>query len=313
MEVNVFYFVKYFENNFQAYLDKISDCNATFTFDLEDSIQDIFDPTRTEALKKHYRGILKALLNNEQLPINTPIAIRTNTVLSQEFLKDILLLKSIDRPIHTILLPKINTAEEFYFAIDKLHKNNIQYKEIGIFIETKQGLDNLDLITNISYPPFNKIIFGHADYNYDLNMFPFLHQDSIEYWEWVKKIISTIEHKKYKFINSPCFYLNDFSLLRFSLNRLQVLCKQGFGQLTLTYEQTKTCNHFFCKEYFDIELQQVKKVNKFDYATNLVVQVDNNNNNKGLTISNNLDGKILITPQEYFQAKKYLENNHGKN
>lgn len=307
MLVEVYYFVKYFRLEFFSYFTKISNCDAIFTFDLEASIQDISSKHASLLLKAKHRKILQYILNNKELDKSKKYAIRINELNSDDFFLDIDFLKNIKNiTLHTILIPKIKSKEEVLYVHDLLTKKKIQYKGLAVFIETKQGFDNLQSIISLKLNGFEKIIFGHADYNFDNNFFPFFHQNTYEYWSWVQQIVQIAEKYNFTFINSPCFYLKDYLLFNKMLSKLSHLCKNNYGQLTLSYKQSLLCNQFLPNQTSDNCIEEPINKNLFEYSAYIINVMEHQIQKKGFTIDNN---GCLITPQEYLLAKDYIKNN----
>lgn len=311
--MHVFQFIKYFAEDFQNYLNKISHSNAILAFDLEDSIQDI-NEIATSSLKAKYRSILKTILADRKTDFSRPIAVRVNSLKTNDFMLDIEMLgETANREIHTIMFPKIETPDEIMNIVKILRTNaKIHYSEIAVFIETVRGVANLPSIVSLPLKDFIKIIFGHADFNFDNQLFPFFHQDSDEYWRWVREMVRVVEGGGRSFINSPCFCLDDDLLFNHILLKLESICKKEFGQLTLNYHQSLLCDEFIRKRPRD--LYQAKKTtpDSVEYAGNLIKLTEKFNQGKGLTIINK---SVLVTPQEYKMAKIFLKKmtHHERN
>ena len=171
--MEIYHFVKYYQG---LSLDRLLDkniSNATICFDLEDSIQDVLDVDRSHELKVTYRKLLLSILTSYTTDITSlKIGVRINSDSDNEQALDLKILNNL-QCIHTILLPKTNSAEQIIDLMDKLKKNNISYKEIIPIIETKAGIENLENIAKVKSPKIKRIAFGHCDYNLDVNHFPF--------------------------------------------------------------------------------------------------------------------------------------------
>jgi hypothetical protein len=141
-----------------------------------------------------------------------------------------------------------------------------------------------------------------------MKIFPFFHQDALEYWKWVDRILELIKPYKVKFINSPYLKLNDPDFFRSILSHLNFTTDGWFGQITLNSSQTKCCTDFEGKKFPINGIAKDRhnlKVEKNDLVS-LINKFENENSGKAFTIS---ETNTIISPQEYCTAK-YLLNNY---
>ncbi len=307
--MEVLFFIKYFSTGFTSYFNKISKSKAVFIFDVEDSIQDIGNETRNRVLKQKYRDILRALLNaNEEIYQKERIGIRLNSVHTKEFEKDILLLKDLKK-VHweTILIPKIENRFEIEEVLSTLYKNNIKFNNIGIFAETRKGMSSLkEIIEPVSYK-LKYVIFGHADYNIDSDIFPFIHHGEATYWKWVTTILTQMSGSNLTFINSPCLFLGDDELFNFTLNQLNYICKEKYGQMTLTYKQTKLCNQYLPTKPNFTSFPIIEK-DPIAFAKNILGKLAGKDADKSFCID---DKGYLMSPHEILMAKRVAASNYS--
>jgi citrate lyase beta subunit len=306
--MKIYHFINYRNDNLAGYVNRLSGCNATLCLDLEDSVQDIFNPCRTSELKKRERNFLEHKFfhfSSLFLP-SINFGIRINPINSAENSPDIILVEKLSRRINlkSIFLAKVETKEDINNLKSRLDENKIKYGEIVAVIETKKGFANL---TEIISEPVNKlkqIAFGHCDYNFDMNIFPFHHQNSEIYWDWIEKIITNKEMNGIGFLNSPYLELNNDCGFKIMLSKLKLICKKNFGQITLTYRQSKLCREFtnmngkIDSSCFD-EPSDLKK-----FASTIVEDFIKYHSTKGFSVTDN--NRILISPHEYKAALKYL-------
>ena len=305
--MKVFYFIKYFENGFSDYFKKINNCVATFTFDLEDSIYDFNDRNKSSLLKERYREILKNILNqNQNIHQNHSIAIRINNPSTVEFMKDLKLLKD-QNEIHweTIIVPKVENVHQIEMTLMELSKNQVKFQNIAIFIETNNGMSALKDIISCSIPDLKYVIFGHADYNFDNRIFPFIHQTEAQYWSWVEKIFIDIVDSNIVFINSPCLFQDDNDLFNFNLKKLSNIFKVRFGQMTLTLNQTFLCNSFKKKDFVSLNYSSKMRADKVEFALELIKEASRNKSDKSFSINS---GNYFICPQEVVMARLFLDD-----
>ncbi|MCX6232059.1 MAG: aldolase/citrate lyase family protein [Bacteroidetes bacterium] len=304
--MEVYHFLKYHKDfTFERFVTQ-NNSNIIYCFDLEDSIQDVFDTVNTKTLKASHRDFIKSILHsNSTIAENLKIGIRINAVNTDEQELDIATLAEL-KGIHTILLPKTSGIDEINDLISLLERNKVQYQEIIPIIESKTGMTNLESIAAQKSLKVKHIAFGHCDYNLDVAIYPFFHQTSREYWNWIEKIQAVIQSYDLKFINSAFLELNNDSAFNAMLSSLHSIYRNECGQCTLTLKQLELCKAFdntaiplFSKLQHRLNLKT-----EYAVAENYVTQFENYNNKKGFSI--NSDNKTFLSPHEYIAAKKYL-------
>lgn len=305
--MKVFYFIKYFEIGFTTYFEKITKSKATFTFDLEDSILDFNDSNMSRIVKERYRMILLNILNqNLNLSFDNSIAIRINNPSTEEFIKDIKLLNDLKEvQWETIIIPKIENVNQIKFTLHELNNNHIKFQNIAIFIETKEGMSSLKDIISNNIPELKYVIFGHADFNLDNEIFPFIHQTEKQYWNWVEKIYNELNESDIIFINSPCLFLNDDTIFTFNLNMLSSLFEKEYGQMTLTLGQTLMCNNFMEEELSPLNYPIKKCIDKVEFAIEMLKEASLKKSDKSFSINGD---NYLICPQEKVMARIFLDS-----
>jgi citrate lyase beta subunit len=308
---DIYQFIKYNSSTSIESLKKKGESGAVICFDLEDSIHNWINGDDGRERKQEYRELLtRLLLNLEKESIAISTGIRINSYESGLQPADIDSIPSNVR-IHSILIPKVENKNHIDSVVDRLNARNIVFNEIIPIIESRKGLDNLNDIISSKYK-ISKVGFGHCDYNLSIGAFPFFHQDSFEYWKWVTRILEVLKPNHIKFINSAYLSLNDSVFFQNMLSYLHFLCKDYFGQFTLSFQQTLLCNSFI--QNFDIRKGIAK--NRLDLGfdkkmlTNLTTSFETENKGQGFTL---LPEKgILISPQEYCSAKQHLRNRREK-
>lgn len=308
--MQAYHFIKYNQETTIEHLIERSKTGAVLCFDLEDSIQNPSNPSLNSALKEEYRLYFRniyAMLLSLDRPIR--IGIRLNCYNSNEFDKDLELIDSLD--IESIIIPKIEEGNDLHSIIQKLSDFNVKYQTIIPIIETKKGLDNLNEIISTDLQINKKVAFGHCDYNLSLNILPFFHQDSFEYWKWVHKIIEALSLHNIPFINSPFLDVTNEAFFGSMLLYLSKICHGNVGQVTLSTKQSQ-----LCVEALEIKNDFHKLIsNRHDlslpesYSRNLMSEFEVNNCNKGLTKSN----ERFISFQEYIAAKRHISSKSNNN
>lgn len=301
-----FYFTKYNTHTTSEHFLNYSKEKTVICFDLEDSANCWLNKENNAFLKNEKRKILTSLLSEWGNKLTeTKTGVRINTSGSPEQLKDICALKQITN-ISFIIIPKVNSVSDIDTTIENLLKNNLIFSEIIPVIESKEGLSNLNVILK-TFPQIRKIFFGHYDYNLDIKAFPFFHQNSIEYWKWVLKLIEISKLHNVLFINSPYTKLNDQSYFKSMLKYLSTITKGEFGQATMNSAQTHSCNEFQSSESTQVEsIARNRHTYRYDQQDlkNIIETFENENN--GMAFSLIKDNEIL-SPHEYECAKYHLE------
>jgi hypothetical protein len=322
MLLNVYHFLRYDTNTPFDYYIKNYSRQLTLCFDLEDSIQDIHNPAKTVALKIHYREILEHLFIDNIIKMkDLNIGIRLNQLSSVEFEKDIAALVRLrgKLPNLTCFLPKTENFSDISTLHEILDTYSLPVVDIIPVIESKKGMNNLSSILTQRSKKFNKIAFGHCDYNASIDNFPFYHQDSVEYWDIVDSMLTLVESKGFTFLNSPCPFLNDEGLFLSILNRLTANTKSdSIGQIVLTHNQSSWCQKF--SDSYNPATQNLSGVssksiirnvkgvigNHTEFAKKLINNYKLNRNGKAFSVVGTK--RVLISPHEYLAAKRYLQN-----
>lgn len=306
--MKAYQFLKYNDNTTLERLMPQSE-NTVLCFDLEDSIQDCRNPKNTPALKATYRKRLKNIFaGNMQTGEKINCGIRINATESKEYPLDLMLLSEIGN-ITSVFIPKVSDETQILKLQNDLLHFGVTYSEIVPVVETKSGMNNLVKIAEAISNSNGSIAFGHCDYNFDNHIFPFFHQDSREYWTWIKHISDYTRRYRIRLINSPFLQLNNTTFFKHNLNLLNAICGDNVGQITLTNEQTALCNSFRADE---IQEELPRLPNRLNhrappmFAENLITQFNEKLNEKGFAINNQ---RVVLSPQEYASAINYQYQN----
>lgn len=305
MHIQAYHFIKYDKHTSIAHIENACNSDAVVCFDFEDGIMNPLNAEMNSLLKENAREDfirLYALINNSKQKFK--IGVRLNNNNTPDFEKDLIAIQN--KTFHSIFIPKIEQCSDINLILEKLSLYNVEYENLIPIIESKKGIENLDSILQ-SNPDIQKIAFGHCDYNLCLDVFPFFHQDSWEYWKWINVLIPICKKYGVQIINSP--YLNTSnakffsSMLDYILNKKKHFC----GQVTLTTLQSELCRNI--KPSNDIFTTLLDNRNQIAadncIAVDLISEFEVNNKLKGLTKSKNK----LISPQEYLAAKHFINDN----
>jgi hypothetical protein len=240
------------------------------------------------------------------------VGIRINSAFSDFYSDDILQISKLssNHSHINIFLLKISYSTDIVKTVKEIVSNKIQNFEIIPIIESIQGMNNLSSILSNNTQYISKVAFGHCDFNYDCNYFPFHHQDSEEYWNWVKNLIDKCGNE-ITFLNSPYLNLNDDDYLVRILSGLKKATNKS-GQITLSLRQSKVCSLFNQQDYeLSNKLEsraREEEVHQFAlYLINSFEQYKIDGKNFAIIP----DIKKLISPQEYAKAKEIVMEKHA--
>ena len=203
--IQPYHFTKEVGTNFIDFFKKVINCNGILCFDFEDSVN-VLNQSDLADLKKNHRRKLLGKLQNIALEIDfSRIGFRINSLDSAYYLDDIKEIEALGS-VNCIFIPKIEHRIQIEKLIDILPDN---IKEFIPIIETKTGFDNIEEILSVKNEKFIKIAFGHCDFNLSHRYFPFFHQDSILFWNWIMGLESSLKMAGKQLINSPVLVLEN--------------------------------------------------------------------------------------------------------
>jgi citrate lyase beta subunit len=299
--IKPYHFTKSISENFISFYHKIIQSQGIICFDFEDSIT-IPNKKHLATFKtKHRKNIIQAL-EKENVDYNF-IGFRINNTDSDYYSDDISAIHSI-KNIHCVFLPKVENS----FQIEKASKDlPLSIKNIIPIIETKDGFSHIKEILSYRDTRFTTFAFGHCDYNLSNGYFPFYHQKSNKYWEWIAYLSHFSEMYEKKLINSPVLSLDDDELFQYVMkeNRTDINIT---GQITMCLKQTFLCananNHYIPNSTDDIFYES----DKYKKAKEIVANFEKNKlPDRFFAIDKK---RVLICPQEYELAKSIINNSH---
>lgn len=309
MKNEIYHFTNASRSNLLEFALQVNSLGATLCFDLED----LFMDPGTESGKvpgsiaeKHkIIDSIRLLAANDNAPA---VGIRVNPLSSDELNDDIALLQTLppEFQINAIFLPKISSPGDLSHFIRLVRLNRIPVRQIIPIIETKEAFGNIETVLKIKSELFTRIAFGHCDFNYSLGIFPFCHQSSARYWEWIKDIQTSCLKHHIRFINSPCLHLKEASPLLHTIAKLDRLFPEGYGQVTLSLFQTKLFHEAWNSILPKAPLMNDGTTGDVNiFAQNVVEQYRAHKRDRTSMAINNAG--ILIAPQEYLAACRHLE------
>ena len=306
-DIKKYHFANPYNNKILEFAGKVTGLNTTLCFDLEDFNREVSGKKVDKKLHREY--VLRSIIIISSSILQNKIGIRLNVFNSDEFYEDIELLERIKDNVKfdCLFLPKIENSEDIEGCIEALEKKDINFSDIIPIIEKKKAFNDLSNIIYTSSGLIKKVAFGHCDYNYDNGYFPFYHQNSEEYWEWINYMIETLEHHNILLVNSPFLSLNDGRSFLNMIKRLSGITAGRFGQVTLSLNQIRLCSLYEHNSFIQpvpVERDGLKRINIEETAESLIKDYENNlGANRSFSINTD---RIFISPQEYLLAKKYV-------
>jgi citrate lyase beta subunit len=298
--IRPYHFTKDIGANFISFFEKVVACNGIVCFDFEDSIASLDHKENAILKNSHRKSMIHELqTQSSQLDLNR-IGLRINGIETVDYELDMDGLRSFEN-LNCVFLPKV----ECFTQVEKLlHDVPLSVQEIIPIIETKKGFENLAEILSIRDRRFLRIAFGHCDFNLSNRYFPFSHQNSTRYWDWISKLNKLAVIGGKQIINSPVLDLAEEKYFS------QVLMKNKTfgnisGQITLCLKQTLLCAAPELQTELDFLSENGNPVEKLDLAYQTVTKFENYKvEDRFFAIDEN---RVLISPQEYKQAKIIIE------
>jgi citrate lyase beta subunit len=299
--IKPYHYTKGIGKDFVSFFEKVIACNGIVCFDFEDSIGSS-DQYENTFLKNSHRKSIIQKLKNWSSPIDLrKIGFRINGTETLNYDLDIEGISDL-KSLNCVFLPKVECITQ----VEKfLHDVPTSVQEIIPIIETKKGFENLAEILSIRNDRFLRIAFGHCDFNLSNKYFPFFHQNSTQYWDWISTLAVLAEFADKQIINSPVLDLANGKYFSQVLKKTKDF-KNLTGQITLCLNQTFLCGASILHAESDL-LSEIETHNcKLDLAYQIVTKFENYKvEDRFFAID---ESRILISPQEYKQAKIIIES-----
>lgn len=216
---------------------------ATVVLDLEDSLWDVIDETRTSALKAAGRANLVTLVRTHpDLFAKQPIGVRINRISGPDAAPDF---EALGRPsrfveFECVLPTKVEAGVDIHENVAGLRGSGVAYRSIVPIVETRRGLANLDdIIEAARGAGIEWLAYGHFDLALDSGWWPFPDPREPVYWEGVEPLIRRWESAGLRYIQPPYFRTHDRAGMAGIVRRLERTCAREFGILTLGPRQTE--------------------------------------------------------------------------
>ncbi|MDQ2772892.1 MAG: aldolase/citrate lyase family protein [Bacteroidota bacterium] len=232
--IRPYHFAQFRAAGFLPYYRAIVAADGIVCFDFEDSIQ-----AETEAatfcLKQVQRRQVRQLLQGPGLSADR-LAVRINAPATPHYRSDLVALRGLPG-LHAVFVPKVAHPDHLRQVLRELP---LPVRHVVAVVETQAGFAALPELLALRDARLGLVAFGHCDYNLSLGNFPFHHQDSAPYWEWLAELDAHLLRAGRRLLNSPVLQLADAALFQEVLGRLRAY-PSATGQITLCLSQTLAC------------------------------------------------------------------------
>ena len=295
------------------YVSRINDDHVVLCFDLEDIVKDLTGQNENNSeLNLQREAVVETLNVLNAFPDFIRVGIRVNSFESLEFFEDIKMLAGLAHEVKLscLFLPKVETGEEIINCTEFLTKQKITFGEVIPIIESNKGYKNVLKILATATPYISKFAFGHCDLNYDLQNFPFYHQQSYEYWKWILRFAEAARKYDKLLINSPYLLLNDDEGFLQNLKKLHENVNSNVGQVVFTLNQIALASSFEKESVSSVLFPMENLSNgksKIEFAKTIIADFEENKIfNKSFSL--NAKKRSMISPHEYLAAKNYVDS-----
>ncbi|MBO0358070.1 hypothetical protein J0X19_08960 [Hymenobacter sp. BT186] len=234
--IRPYHFAQVRASGFTTYYQAIVAANGVVCFDFEDSVRADTSEAHTVALKQDQRQQVRQLLQTPGLDYER-LALRLNAPDTPYYAADIAALRGLPG-LHAVFVPKVEHPAALRQVLRELP---MPVRHLIAVVETQAGFEALPELLADADPRLGLVAFGHCDYNLSLGHFPFFHQDSEQYWEWLAELDMHLHAAGKQLINSPVLQLADAAYFGTVLHRLRSY-PSATGQITLCLSQTLSCH-----------------------------------------------------------------------
>lgn len=277
-------------------------------FDFEDAIRDPFDLENEGSLKISARETLASFLPFPE-NIARKYALRINAVDSAAFEADIAFLEQTNKcPPRAVVLPKVESPED----IAALERHLPEGVEIIPILESAKGLAHADEILQSS-PRIHAFCFGHIDHFFGEGTFPIPRSvaESKELKEIVVSLIATARRLNKRYIDMGFYYKGRWDDLDLHCTFL-AYAAQGdveLGKLIMHPDQIAHLNQVSLEPPAQDPLRDHKftqqSPDEITAYAEVVVETYEQRSDKTSSVCR--AGDIIVTPQVYLLAKRYLK------
>jgi len=241
--MRVFQFLSMLDPRLTARLARASaSLDAVAVLDLEDSLWDVTDETRTASLKAAGRRNLCALAEQQpELFARQKMGVRLNRLAGPDAEMDLAALTKVSRyaTLDSVVVTKIESESDLHAWASELRQRGVAYRHLVPIVETRAGMDRLDSIAaGAKRAAVDWIVYGHYDYALDSSWWPVPDHDQPGFWQHARPFIEQVERHGVGYVHPPFFQLTDLDRFGAILERLEGWCQRDYGVITLGRQQT---------------------------------------------------------------------------
>ena len=230
-----YHFAQLRDAAFQPYYAAIVEAGGIVCFDWEDSIQVLGDEEATHTLKHAQRQQVRQLLASPGIA-GEHLAVRLNAPGTAHYAADLQALQGLPG-LHAVFVPKAEHPDTLRQVLRELP---VPVRHVVPIVETTAGFTALPALLAVPDARLALVAFGHCDYNLSQGLFPFRHQDSAQYWDWITELDRHLQAAGKHLLNSPVLRLDADAHFCAVLHRLRTY-PSATGQITLCLRQTLAC------------------------------------------------------------------------
>lgn len=305
------------EKNLRKSADLVERGATIRIIDIEDSIKDAINSSRSAKLKEAARGVLKQYLPND----DKPFQVRMNDLHSPFWKDDLELFSTLQKKMDFsdqckgVVLAKTNSREEVERLVELLQEIGISDVPTIPLIETTSGMENLSEITQD--PSVKSVMFGHHDYYHDQNVFPIPRSTltSELYRDTLKSMVETIQesNRDVGLIDGIYPYLYDKEGMQDACRYLYQEAEDlQLGKLALNPSQVESIistDEWHREIELTSEDDEVSEEKKREMAKELIDAYEKRETGD-LGVGRTSD--MYMSPQQYYMAKHVVNENNKK-
>ena len=230
---------------FQRISRRLDSEGVEVVYDLEDTHWDPLDERRTAERREAARLNLQELVRGrvkktgENYGIN--FSVRINGIGTNDAQKDVCALAELRIPFRSLVLPKVCSASCLLTFLEIAKGYGLRFQEIIPILESRQALEGvgelLEELSDSRDSRVRRVMFGAFDYCLDCGIWPFLQQNTFEFWSLVKNLVGEIERRGFEYVHTPFQRVNDSGTFETIVFRLLGICERQFWMSTMTRGQ----------------------------------------------------------------------------
>jgi citrate lyase beta subunit len=298
---------------------QVKGMQAIVVLDLEDSLWEVGDPARTEALKAGARrDLLELARTRPDLFQRFKIGLRINKTTTPEFTADLAVLSEIARslPLSVIVPTKVESAQELQQCRRELDEQGVACEALIPIVETGEGMAHLpEILSTAAQIRIPAVIYGHYDYCLSTGLWPFPDFDEKSFWELAEPFLTAVETAGLSYVHPPLFSMYDDDLFMGVLGHLQRRCRLPWGMLTFGPRQTKLCADLISGRVpaGGINLRESTSVLEDELVRRAreIIQAYNSHRKENKSFAIDPRTGLFIAPHHYAAALAFLRKAHA--